>query len=121
MIEVIEIYCIVRVGELTMSEEKCRVARYRLIKKLHRFKKIISLARGVNAAVIEEFFCSQEEIVGSEVRRRALVDCTLFLWRKFGLKLIRNFLGNLALDGEHIGQIAIVFLRPHMRVVAGID
>ena len=48
-----------------MSQEKCRVAREGLVKKLHRFKEIISQARGVNLAVVDEFFCSQEEVVGS--------------------------------------------------------
>ena len=48
-----------------MSQEKRRVAREGLVKKLHRFEIIFSQARGVNVAVVEEFFCSQEEIIGS--------------------------------------------------------
>ena len=46
----------------------------------------------------------------------------LFLVRReLSLQLIGNRLGDLALDGEDIGQIAIVGLCPEMRVGAGID
>ena len=76
---------------------------------------------GVNVAVVDEFFCSQVEIVGSQVGGGAFVDCTLFLWRKLGLKLVSNCLGNLALDGEDIGQVPVIFFGPDMRVIAGID
>src|SRR5438128_8742994 len=102
-----------------MSEEKRRVAREGLVKKLHRFKEIFFQARGVNVAVVEEFFCSQEEIIGSEVRGGALADRTLFLWRELGLKLVGDFLGNLALNRENIGEIAIIGLRPKLRVGTG--
>src|SRR4029434_849515 len=104
-----------------MSEKKCRVARYRLVKNLHGFKEIFSLARGGNVAVVDEIFCSKVEIVGTQVRRGPLADCTLFRWRQLGLKLIGDFLGNLTLDGEDVGQLAVIFLDPNMRVIAGID
>ena len=104
-----------------MGEEKCRVAREGLVKKLHRFKEIISQARGVNVAVVNAFFCSQEEIVGSEVRGGTLADRTLFLWRELSLKLVGYFLGDLALNRENIGEIAIIGLRPKMRISAGVN
>src|SRR5438128_1894185 len=110
-----------RIGEPTMSEEKCRVAREGLVKKLHRFKEILSQARGANIALVEEFFCSKETVVGSYVRGGALADRTLFLWRELGLKLVGDFLGNLALNRENIGKIAIIGLRPKMRIGAGVN
>ncbi len=58
MIIVKPVYSIVRIGEQTVSEKKCRVARYRLVEKLHCFKMIFSPARLVNVAVVDEFFCS---------------------------------------------------------------
>ena len=106
-------------GELTISEEKCRVARYRLVEELHSLKEILSLGIGVNA--VDEFFCSEIEIVGSEVRSGALVDRSLFLWRKFRLKLVGDFFGNFALDGEDISQVAVLFFSPDMCVIAGIN
>jgi hypothetical protein len=30
-------------------------------------------------------------------------------------------LGNLALDAEDVGQLAVIFFAPNMRVIAGID
>ena len=102
-----------------MSEEKGRVARYGLVQELHRFKESSLAPHG--ARDLEEFFCLQVEIVGSQIRGWPLVDCTLFLWRQLGLKLFGDFLRNLALDGEDIRQIAVVSLRPEMRVVPRID
>src|SRR5437870_4107405 len=112
MIIVIQVYIIVRIGEQTVSEEKGRVARYCLVEELHRFKIIFPLVRRVIVAFVDEFFSSQVEIVGSEVRSGALVDRTLFLWRKFGLKLVGDCLRNLALDGKDISQVAVIFFGP---------
>src|SRR6266498_123895 len=112
MIVVIQVYIIVRIGEQTVSEEKGRVARYRLVEELHRFKIIFPLVRRVIVAFVDEFFCSQVKIVGSEVRGRALAYCSLFLWRKFDLKLVGDFFSNLALDGKDIGQVAVILLSP---------
>ena len=44
-----------------------------------------------------------------------------FTWRKLRLQLVGNGLGDLALDGEDIRQIAIVGLRPQVYVSAGVD
>jgi len=90
------------IGELTISEEKGRVARYGLVQELHRFKMILFLAIRANVTV-DELFCSEVKVISSQVRGRALADCTRFLWRKLGLKLVGDFLGNLALNGEDIG------------------
>jgi hypothetical protein len=90
-----------------------------LVKELHRFKVTFSLASGV--AFVDEFFCSQVEIIGSQVFGRPLHDSRFVFRRELGLKLVGNFLGNLALDGEDIGQIAVIFFHPDMRVIAGID
>ncbi len=57
----------------------------------------------------------------SDVRGGSLVDRTLFPWRYFGLKLIGDGLGDLTLDGENIGQVPVIFLRPDMSVITGVD
>ena len=41
--------------------------------------------------------------------------------RKLGLQLIGDGFGDLALDGKDIGQIAIVGLRPQMRIGPRVD
>jgi hypothetical protein len=50
-----------------------------------------------------------------------LFDGFLFVRRKLGLQLVGNGLGDLALNGEDIGQIAIVGLGPEMRIIASVD
>lgn len=42
-------------------------------------------------------------------------------WRKFCLEDSRDFAGQIALDGKHIGQIAIVFIGPDVPVVLRVD
>ena len=109
-----------RIGELTISEEKGGVARYSLVKELHCFKRIFSPPIRANVTV-DELFCSKVKIISSQVRGRALADRTLFRGRELGLKLVGYFLGNLALNRKDIGQVAVIFFGPHMRVIAGID
>ncbi len=54
-------------------------------------------------------------------RRRRLFDGNHFVGGEFCLKLIGYHLGNLALDGKNIREVAVIGLTPEMRVVAGID
>src|SRR6266481_4869864 len=61
----------------------------------------------------------QKNIFGARVEiERGDVSClwafpgALFAWRKLCLQLVGNGLGDLALNGEDIGQIAIVGLGP---------
>src|SRR5437016_8543984 len=101
-----------------MSEEKARVARYRLVEKLHRFKVIFFLVRSAN--LVDKFFCSQVEIIGSQVRCRPLRYGRYLFRRQLRLTLFGDFFSNLALDGKDISQLAVLFLDPDMRVIAGI-
>ena len=108
------------IGELAISKEKGRVARHRLVKELHGIKSVLSPAQRGEVSV-DEFFGSEVKVVSSQVRSRTLADRTFFRWRELGLKLVGDFLGNLALNGEDIGQVAVIFFGPYMRVIAGID
>ena len=58
------------------------------------------------------------EIKGGDIGGWRLVNCRLLVRRKFGLQLIGDDFGNLALDGKYVGPIAIVSLRPKVRVTA---
>ena len=63
----------------------------------------------------------QIHVVRGQIRRRRLGDRLLLVKREFGLQLSRDRLRDLALDGEHIRQVAIVSLRPEVRVGPSID
>src|SRR5262245_42204362 len=45
----------------------------------------------------------------------------LLVRRKLRLELLGDGFGNLALDGEDISEVAIVGLRPEMRIIASVD
>ena len=102
MIVVKPVNLTVNEGELTVCQEKPSVTRYRLIKKLDRFKIFFSLAVEVNAAVVDKLFCSQVELVRVQVRRRAFLDSRFLLWRQLRLKLSGNCVRNLALDRKDV-------------------
>src|SRR6266496_3178991 len=103
-----------------MSEEKVRVRARAWSRNCTALKSFSSPARRVSD-VVDEFFCSEVEIVGSEIRCRPLCHGRFLFWRQPGLKLVGDFFGNLALNAEDIGQVAVIFLGPNMRVIAGID
>jgi len=72
--------------------------------------------------------CAQVEILGAtikiecgHIRRRLLLNRGFFARRKLGLQLIRNCLGDFTLDGEDVGQVAVVRLGPEMCVISRID
>jgi hypothetical protein len=54
----------------------------------------------------------KEQCVCIDVPGRALLDSELFRRRKGGLERTRDLLRDLALNGEHVRQIAVVLLRP---------
>src|SRR2546421_7769173 len=56
-----------------------------------------------------------------QVSSGRLFDRFLLVRRKLRLQLVGNGLGDLALNGEDIGKIAIVGLGPEMRIIASVD
>ncbi len=70
---------------------------------------------------VENFFRLEVNKIGLAVFRRLLLDPLLFVGRQCCLQRRSNFLCQLALDREHVGQFAIVNLRPQMPVVRRID
>ena len=55
-------------------------------------------------------------IEGDKISRRSVLYRLLLVRGELRLQLVGNGFGDLALDGEDIGHIAIVSLRPDMRV-----
>src|SRR5947207_14043245 len=68
-----------------------------------------------------ECFSSYVQIMSGKISRWFLLDCGLFAWRNFGLKL-RNYLpSHLTFDCKYIGNIAIVAFRPKLTIRTRID
>jgi hypothetical protein len=101
------------------SVERC-VARGRALKELDCLQEVLVL-ECARAGRQEESFGPAVLIEGDKISRRSLLDGFLLVRRKLRLQLLRNGFGDLALDREDIGQIAIISLRPHIRVIARVD
>ena len=69
----------------------------------------------------KEIFCVRVEIERGDIGGRWLLDGPLFARREFRLELVGDSFCDFALNGENVGQIAIVSLRPPMRVSTCID
>src|SRR4051794_34703656 len=62
-----------------------------------------------------------EEIKRCEIGSGRVLNGHLFCRRKFRLELVANRASNLGLDGEHVGEIAVVILRPKMDIRSSVD
>src|SRR5207237_5001542 len=59
--------------------------------------------------------------VGIWILGRPVIQPRFFVWRKFCLQGGGYFLREIGLDGENVGQIAVVIFRPNVLVVARVD
>src|SRR5437763_17091805 len=106
-------------GELTIRIEKRWIARHSLVQQIDCLTEIRHpAAKG----------CSRKHMTGAriesesdEIAGRPALNRQSLSSRDFGVKLLSDFLRNLALDGEQIVQIAIVLFRPDVRVRARVD
>ena len=115
-----EVKQIVRVSQLAVSEEKLRITRYRLVQQINSLQQILSGSGGETCRKNESLGATVE-IERCDVRRERLLDRALFTRRKFCLELVGYSLRDLALNCKHVCEIAIIGLRPEVRIVARID
>jgi hypothetical protein len=120
MIDTQGIKLVMRVGELALSCEKGGIACKRLVKQIDPCAQVLCKNR-TEAYVKNEILRTAIEFKSSDICGWALLDRTFLGGRELRLQLVGDAFGDLALDGEDIGQIAIVGLRPEVSVVAGID
>src|SRR5438132_14390891 len=111
MIAADEIQLIMGVGELALREKERRISGQRLVQQINRLQQIRP-TNGAETCRKNEILGATVEIERSHIRRRRLFDGSFFTRRKLRLQLIRNRLGDLALNGEDVGQITIVSLSP---------
>ena len=60
-------------------------------------------------------------VVGVDVLRRRRLDRLLLLRQQPHLELLDDRLGDLVLDGEDVGQVAVIAVGPEMRSVCAVD
>ncbi len=87
------------------------------------FEKRLSLQRRVAKHVppVGVIVCLDEEQIGVRILGWPVIEPRFFIWRKFRLKSRGNFLREIGLDGEDVGQIAVVIFRPNVLVVVRVD
>src|SRR5207247_8460481 len=109
MVEAVKIKRVMSVGELTIRIEKRWITRHSLVQQIDRLEAIRFLPGAYRQ---KNIFGARVKIERADVARRRTLDCLLFTRRKFGLQLVRDRLRDLALDGEHVREIAVIRLPP---------
>src|SRR5262249_50344702 len=106
--------------ELVVGLEKGWVSPHGLIKKLNRLLHVLLISR-TEADREEPTLGLSIKVESGQVGGGRFFNRRLLVRRKLRLQLLGDGLGDLALDGEDIRQVAIVGLGPKMRVSAGVD
>ena len=115
-----EVKLIVGADELAVRKEKRGIADQGEVQQIHCLLDIRSSNRA-EGCIVDEIFSAAIQIKCGDIGRGTYFDRSLFVRRKLGLKLIGNGGGDFTLDREHVGQIAIISLRPKMRVCPRVD
>src|SRR5438477_7603399 len=114
------VQCVVGTSDQALRCEERGIACQGLIEQIDPCMDIRHL-HATEANVKNEVLSPAVEFKGSDICGWTLLDRTLLGGREFRLQLVGNAFGNLTLNGEDVSEIAIVSLRPKMRIVAGID
>ena len=115
-----EINAVVSRGEQAISLKERGVTGHCLFQKIDRLQHIREVLRA-ETNIQQKALGLRVKIEGCDIGGRGTFDRIYFTRRKLCLKLISDCLRDLALDGKHIGQIAIIGLRPQMRVITSVD
>src|SRR5205809_5737179 len=110
MVQATMVKLVMSPGELTIRIEKRWITRHSLVQQVDYLHQILYLAAKR---------CPQKNIIGSgikiksnEIAGRPALNGRFLSGRDFGVKLLSDFLRNLALDRKQVVQIAIVLFRP---------
>src|SRR6266571_3729656 len=103
-------------GELAIRIEKRWITRDSLVQQIDRLEGFPPGAyRQKNS------FGARVKVEGCEVGGWLALDGQFLRSRHFGVKLLSDFLRDLALDCEYVIQVTIVFFGPDVRVRARVD
>src|SRR6266567_1546841 len=109
MVEAVKIKRVMSVGELTICVEKRWITRDSLVQQIDRLEAI---RFPPGAYRQKNIFGARVEIERADVARRVTFDCVLFTRRKLCLQLLGDRLCDLALNREHVRQVAVISLSP---------
>src|SRR5205809_7856061 len=105
MVDATEVKPTMSVGKLAIRIEKRWITRDSLVQQIDRLEAI---RFPPGAYRQKNIFGARVKVEGYEVGGWLALDGQFLRSRHFGVKLVCNFLCDLALDCERIGQIAIV-------------
>src|SRR5438874_7478530 len=97
-------------GYQAIGIEKCRIAGDGLVQQIDRWQQ--NCLAVVYALLHKKVFGSRVEIECGDIGCWLTFDGVLFNRRKCYLQLLRNCLRNVAVNGKHVGEIAVVSLPP---------
>src|SRR6476661_2986634 len=120
MVVASEVNGVMSEGELAKRIEKRWITGHSLIQQLDPLEQI-RFCLTTKARTQNKIFRAVIEIEGCEIGSRPALNGQFLSGRDFGVKLLSYFLRNLALDREHLIQIAVVFLCPHVRICPSVD
>src|SRR5947208_16192706 len=104
-------------GETSKSRGEVWIQLDRLLKKRLSLQRcVVKHLRSIGPIVR-----LNEEQIGVRILGRPVVETRFFIRRKFRLESGSDFLREIGLNGEYVGQIAVVIFRPNVLVVVGID
>src|SRR5207244_6568480 len=107
-------------GKKAPGEQKLRVPGDSFIEQLRGFGQVLLGVEWIGD-ISPESFGTLVKVERRNISRRHLLNRRLFTRRDFGLELVGDRFGDLALNSEHVCEIAIVVLRPKMRVCPGVN
>src|SRR6266487_7108566 len=120
MVVASEVNGVMSEGELAKRIEKRRIACDSLIQQVDPLEQI-RFCLTAKARIQNKIFRAVVEIERCEIGSRPALNGQFLSRRNFGVKLLSDFLCDLTLDCEHIVQVAIVLLRPDVRIGARVD
>src|SRR5436309_14260637 len=119
MVQATMVKLVMSPGELTIRIEKRWITRHSLVQQVDYLHQIRYLA--TKGCPRKHMTGARIEIESDEIAGRPALNGRFLSGRDFGVKLLSDFLRNLALDRKQVVQIAIVLFRPDVSVRARVD
>src|SRR5262245_36912397 len=119
-VEATRVKVVVSPGELAVRLEEGWVMCDSLIQQLGRPQQICFRGRG-KADIQKKTPGAGVEIESDEIEGGRALDGQFLSGRDFGIEVLDDFLRDFTLAREHLFQIAIILLRPDVRIRARVD